>query len=136
MTCRQNVIGKERSLAPGWGESDVQTDFAFVAQDLHPGESVRVGPHWVVYSSEVDIELAPSLFEEVGQEEAHLVAAEGIFAREREFVPKLLRWQGFPELGLVFVPSIRRGASRSANATGENVEQMQGPRYLPATQVT
>src|SRR5438445_699436 len=39
---RQHVIGEEGSLTPGGRQGDMETDLAFVAQDLHPGESVRV----------------------------------------------------------------------------------------------
>src|SRR5439155_5535575 len=89
----------------------------------------------VVDAREIDIELAAPFLEKMREQERHLVVAERPLLREEQLVPLLLAGRLLPEDGLVLVPAVRRGASRRADAGGEDREELERAGHLPAAEV-
>ena len=131
----QHVVGEIGGLVPRGRQGRVQSDLLLVAQRLDPGKSVRVGPHRVEDAGEVHGQLPAPLFQEMGQEEAHLVMGERVFLREMQFVPELLVRGVVEDVGLELVPPARRGAALRADAAGEHVQEVEAARHGPAAGV-
>ena len=68
VTHRQDVIGPDRGFIPGGSQRHVAANEVFAGQCFDPGEPIRIGPHRVVHASEVGVELAPAIKEEVRQQ--------------------------------------------------------------------
>ena len=132
---RQHEVGKPRRLRPRRRQCDMAADTLGVAQRFQPAEPVRVRPHWVVDAGEVRVELAPALAQEMRQQDRHLVVAERVLTRPRQFIPVLDRRRSQRRRRFHLVPACTSRASHGADRPGEHVEQEQAAGGLPAAQV-
>src|SRR5689334_4716784 len=90
---RQNVIGVVSGFVPGRRERDVTTDEVWIGKHFDPREAVGIGPDWVVDAREVNVEFSAAVFEQVRQQERHLVHREWILSRPGDLVPHVwMRW--------------------------------------------
>ena len=131
----QHVIGEIGRLVPRGGQGRVESYLLLVAQRLDPGEPVGVCPHGIEHPGEVDGQLSAPLFQEMGQEKAHLVMGEGVFLREMQFVPELLVRGMVEDVGLELVPPARRCPALRADTAREHVQEVEAPRHGPAAGV-
>ena len=111
----QHVIGEPCRFRPRRSERDVKADLILVGQGLEPAEAVRIRPDRVVDPREVHVDDSPALFEEVGQQNAHLIVAQRVFGRPDELVPMIRRRRLVPMLRLEFVPGIGGHAPSGSN---------------------
>src|SRR5262245_2042975 len=61
----QDVIGKNSSLAPGGSEGNVEANELLISQDVDPRKPIRIRPHRVVDTREIDIENTAPFFEKM-----------------------------------------------------------------------
>ena len=131
----QNVIGEIGSLIPGWRQGDVQADFLFIAEGFNPRKSIGVGPDRVIHTGEIDIEFSALFFQKMWQQKRQFVNGQRVFGRPGKRIPH--GWMGWGMDGPrhKLVPGIGICPARCRHCTREGVEEKQGPRDLPATEI-
>jgi hypothetical protein len=130
----QDEVGVARGLVPGGRERGVQADPLLVAEHLDPRRAVRIGPDRIEDAREVDVETL-LLRDEVGQQRAHLVVGERVFARVEQLVPDVLRRRLHERLRHELVPAVRRGAALGADRSGEHDQELERAGDLPAAEI-
>jgi hypothetical protein len=108
----------------------------FILERLEPHEAVGIDPHGIVDPGEIDIHVASSLFQEMGQQETQFIVGQGPFHGQMQFIPGFSWVWGLERLGDELIPAIGRGAAWRAHAAGEYVEEEEAAGHLPAAQIT
>ncbi len=106
-----------------------------VLERLEPHEPVRVDPHRVVDTREVDVDVAAPLLEKVREQEAHLVHRERPLVRQVQLVPRVECGRGREGLGDELVVAVERRAALGADTAGEHVQEEERAGDLPAAAV-
>ena len=120
----QNQVSPVGGLVPGGRHGDVQTDLLLVAEHLYPTEAVGIGPDGIEDPREVDVDFAPTLFEKVGQQKAHLVVAQRVLGGEMQFVPRLLRRRPVEQLRVKLAPGAGARAAVGPDCPHQDTQQM------------
>ncbi len=131
----KDVVGVPGGFRPCGRQGDVQSDLVLVGQGFDPREAVRVGPHGVVDTREVDVHLPPAVLEQVGEQERHLVVSEGILGWPEQLAPLVMRGRRVPVLRLELVPRIGGGPPFRPDGAGQDVEEPEAAGHLPSAQI-
>src|SRR6185295_19841643 len=116
-------------------ERGMKLDHRFVSEDFDPAHSIGVCPHRVVDAREVRCEMAAAVFEQMRKKKAHLVMRERVLARPQSFVPDCLRRRLGKRRRDKLVPHVGRDSAFGANASGERVQEVKSPGYLPSAEI-
>src|SRR5438552_9513492 len=93
-----------------------------VSKNLYPRESVRIGPHGIVNTGEVDVQFATPVFQQLRQQERKLMHRERVLLGPGNLVPHLRMWWCVDRLGYKLVPGVGKDASFGGNGAHQGVE--------------